>query len=93
MTEYKIIGRVLGEAFENPVYPEDGSSLEDIIDQQAYIYTEGSYGCDCNKRLFSGLYDEDDYACGDEFAYEVLDLITPQGLVINLLEHERFKED
>lgn len=94
--DYKIIGRVLGESFENEVYSEDACSESDIIHHQTYMYAEGNYQCDCNKRIFSELFSDDELdklGCGDTINYDELWLLHKDGTIIDLLKEGWFKNE
>lgn len=90
--DYKIIGRVLGEYFEHEVYSEEGYTEGEIIYHCTYMYAEGNYSCDCNKRGFTGLFD-DEPICGDTIGYDELWLVRKDGTKIDLLKEGWFKND
>lgn len=91
--DYKIHGCVLGQEFVNSVYSDSAATLEEITYNCTYAYAEGNYECDCNKRIFSGLFEDEEIdalGCGSEIKYEKLDLICPEGKVVNLLKEGWF---
>lgn len=91
---YEIHGQVLGQGFIHTVYSEEGNTLDEIVYHHTYLYAEGNYECDCNKRIFSGLFDDEEIdalGCGSEIKYEKLDLICPEGKVVNLLKEGWFE--
>ena len=92
--DYAIHGQVLGQAFVNSVYSDSAATLEEIIHNCIYVYAEGNYECDCNKRIFSGLFEDEEIdalGCGSEIKYEKLDLICPEGKVVDLLKEGWFE--
>ena len=54
---------------------------EDLKRAMVYQYTEGNYGCDCNRGLFEDGRSE--VACGENL-YELLELITEDGEKLSL---------
>lgn len=88
-TEWKIKGKVLDFEFENPVYSSKGDTVEDLIQDADWMYSEGNFGCDCNKRIFAcvDIDDSEDSFCGDSIKYQELFLVNiPSGLKIDLLK-------
>jgi len=67
----------------HPILPS-WSDEDDLAQTVEYIYTEGNFSCDCNKRLFlARAYQQDepdeDDECGDTLIIERLTLIRPDG--------------
>ena len=92
--DYTIHGKVLGQTFVHSVYSKKDATLGEIIDHCTYMYAEGNYECDCNKRIFSGLFEDEEIdalGCGSEIKYEKLDLICPEGKVVDLLKEGWFE--
>lgn len=58
-------------------------SEDDLAGTIQYMFTDGNYSCDCNKRLFlarAHQQDEpDDLDCGDTLTINRLTLIRPDG--------------
>lgn len=54
-----------------------------------YHWTEGNFGCDCNRSNFFHRNDEHDYSdeCGND-GYTVIDATLPDGTVIVIDEHD-----
>jgi len=85
--DYTIQGKVLGVNFTNYIYSIIGESLDNIIHNSSYLYSEGNYGCDCNKRIFAGVsISGDNEPCGQTIVYEELFLVHKDGTKIDLLQ-------
>jgi len=62
---------------------------EDVLRTMFYMFTEGNYSCDCNRRLFLDWAaqrerPENGHACGNELELEELTAIAPDGREIPL---------
>jgi len=69
-------------------------SEEDLLDTMKFMYLDGNYSCDCNKKLFladASQTDVTDGECGDEIRLKRLTVILPngseRGLWSNSLDH------
>ena len=90
---YTIRGKVLGIPFTHSVYSEPEDDEEDIVYESTYLYHEGNYSCDCNKRIFANIeVPEEEDVCGDKIQYEELWLVREDGKRIDLLKEGWFKE-
>lgn len=67
----------LGASVIKPTYEDEDMLIAGMV----YMYTEGNYSCDCNKRLFiARAYQEDepdDSECTDKIELVKLTLIRP----------------
>lgn len=60
----------------------------DNLDGVVYQWTDGNYGCDCNRTLFFARAsgedepDMDSLECGDDERFELLKIVTANGLVL-----------
>ena len=57
----------------------------ELLSTMKYMYLDGNYSCDCNKRLFLDYAHQNDppdlldYDCGDELEIESITVIRPNG--------------
>jgi hypothetical protein len=68
-----------------PIWTDD----EDVITQIEYMYTDGNYGCDCNKLLFIGYAEQKDYGdtlCADKLEIKRLIVIRPDRTQVILID-------